>query len=407
MAVPDNIRLDVLTGLSSRNAAQRRNCLRQLCTWGPERIKALGNLSVLGELLADQDDEVQVAACDALAAAGELAEPYAEQVVVLLRSPCVAKRVAAVRALGKMGVAGAMHADVLLKLIRAHTERPGKRGSGATALEAPEGEGSTATEATGAQLNLFNKDADPLEVLEVCRAACVALGALGVKEAAEPLAACLAEVDTDLVRAAIAGLSGLGAAGKAHFKAVIEKLSHPNRHVRRAAVGYCAKFPDVAADHADEICDLLADDDHLPRLAVTELFRELGPTKAAPLMDSAVGVLEESEDARCRAAAACCLGYLGPRAKEHAGAIARLLHNTNEDRRPHVFVRAGIEQRLPSSLTIPAWRVHRHAVPEAPETHTRAPRRHEPARARGRGKGGWEDGPGGVTARVLHRHACR
>mmetsp|Transcript_129235 Transcript_129235/g.275652 ORF Transcript_129235/g.275652 Transcript_129235/m.275652 type:complete len:560 (-) Transcript_129235:93-1772(-) len=295
--------------LSSADPASKTAALKQLAAMGESGAAEMGYGSTVAGLLFDQDDDVVLAACEALASMGDIGAGYADSIASMLTSSQEKKRCFAIGALGMMGPKAAKHALSVKPLL---------------------------------------SEANP----SIRASAVLALGSMKDTSMVKDVAECLKDKFPSVVNGAITALALLGEEGKAYAPDVAKKLAgDSSKEVKTSAIMYFEKFDDLAVKYSDPIVDLLKDDEAAVRQSVVSLFSSLKGT-AGPMLAGASKLLS-STDTGVKAAAALCIGAMGPDASSQAAALMPLLSDASEDNSQQVYCVAGIETKVPASLKIP------------------------------------------------------
>ena len=319
--------------------------------------RAASQAGVLAERLLDDDWTVREAACQAFGRIGAIAAaPHADAIAARLGDDQWQVRCAACEALGQLGVAHALpHADALMEALR--NERPevhqaacdalARLGSAAAPglaaqLRAADGDGcGVATRATACSALGQMGPAAAAQVGDVAAlladehdrvrlAACLAMGRMcqgpGVPREAAPhaaeVAACLADADVEIRRAAGEALYQMGEEVAPHADAVAWRLVDEQWQVRRAACAVLGELGPAAAPQAEALATCLADPQPQVREAAREALGWLGDS-AAP----ALAACCSDPDPGIRQAACEALGRLGEVASAHAPVVASLLRD--------------------------------------------------------------------------------
>eukprot|EP00931_Biecheleriopsis_adriatica_P101788 TRINITY_DN76866_c0_g1_i1.p1 TRINITY_DN76866_c0_g1~~TRINITY_DN76866_c0_g1_i1.p1 ORF type:complete len:866 (-),score=282.80 TRINITY_DN76866_c0_g1_i1:78-2675(-) len=259
------------------------------------------------------------------------------QVAPLVDDPDLGVQEQALKTLSLQGSRGARHCGVMAKKLAT-----GAKQVQLAALSALGNLGAVASsQASEASTCLDHQD------LDLVAGACKALGGMKATSVSSQIAQKLRSDDTEV---AIAACEGLAAMDR-ETDAVARLLSSSQPRVR-AAAALALKTMTRAEDFAQNLVDLVSDQDAYVRVGAAEALAAIGDK--AGKHAAALGQCLQSAEPGVVAAAAFALGSMGSAAVGQVSALVAALANEAEDKSTHMLSAAGIMPKAPAELRKPA-----------------------------------------------------
>jgi len=301
------------------------------------------------QCLADGDMLVREAAARALASAGDLVLPMAEQIAKLLVSGDMGARCAAVEVLGALASGAAPYATSIAALLQEDVQDASAAALAAPcvakkqkdALRIPKCAAAEALPKLGPSGRSFAAAVAKLlvdKLPEVRCAAAASLGAMGAEGAAHEdavMKALASERDPRAAAAAVHALAEMGRArGVPSFEAVaavVKLISSQHPGVRSAAVRALGAAGEQAAPHMAKLFKCLSDRSPQVKIAAVGALAELGPAGQVYAADVARLAHDEWQLPSARAAAIDALALMGDRGAAFEDEVAELLADPSEE----------------------------------------------------------------------------
>lgn len=299
--------------------------------------------SQMARMLRSPDPGVRARALEELGRAGEMgAELYGnhEKAYSMIDDVSTQVQVAAITALGSMGIYGATYMDYFAQKLKFQTITREVRKACVRALGAfgPLASG----EADVLERCLDDKDVDLVGL------ACAALGAVGAHHAREAIAAKLKSDEVEIIVGACRGLGCLGTVEDD----LVDPLNHKQAKVRAAATSALAWDSAAVEHHLPKVISLVADSSSNVRASAVNMISALG-AKAAEHV-GVLGNFLSHKDPGVRAAAAAALGGIGEASSSELPRLEKLLADVEEDKSTHVMTIAGLQPKVAPVFRKPA-----------------------------------------------------
>jgi HEAT repeat protein len=300
-----------------------------------------GDVDLLKESLANSNSDVRVYCAKALGQVGADAKSAVPALKACLKNEDLATAVASAEALGKIG-----------------TEAKDAKAALLDAMQDTHAALSTAAADALIQIKIDKTDVPALATsvktgqTHVKISALKMLGALGEKEALDPIATALKDPEKAVKIQAIKSLEGFApgmpqAAGK-----LFDPAKDPDAEIRIAAIRALGKFGPAAGKDAVKILDdFIAKDAIKDKNVDVGMVKEVVATLAAMKPEGNSGsyvaghivdLLEEEKYSSMATEVGNALGSIGaPAARPMGGAVARMLTSKHADRRQHGAIALG------------------------------------------------------------------